>query len=185
MQAMEGPAKSKDSFKLLKLVEHMNKTLEELVQGGPKLERENCCDKLESASIPGGTINTSPREPYQAAKAMPTASYPVPASDLAKSLLAMPPMLPSPRFDTASYSIGPQNSPAFTDCRRKQLRSFSDDCTMSFDSTTDGDSRISASRIDNVADQVGSCNRKVDGLTASMAEIQRSLASVMQCLDRN
>jgi len=165
IQGMEGPAKAKDSFKLLKLVEHMSRSLEELLEAAPR-EPENRSDdqvgaaaSREEDAFPG-LLQSSGRSH---------------STKLSRQLLAVPPSLTLPPSPVESYSTGPHCSPAFTASRRRQLRTCLDDVT---ESTAD-----STSRIDDVADQVVACNSKVDGLAVAMSDIQTSLALVMQHLD--
>lgn len=178
---MEGPAKSKDSFKMLKLVERMNQSLQELVDSGSRLGCTNHSDKLGAVashenSCVGGQQQSVP-------STITCAREQASKGDLVKQLLAVPPApcfnLPPSPIDACA--TGPPLSPAFTASRRKQLftcRDQSVDCPT--ESTVD-----STSRIDDVADQVGNCNRKVDGLATSMAQLQRNLALVVQRLDCN
>lgn len=175
IQAMQGPAKSKDSFKLLKLVESMNQTLQELTDGatGAKyLDKTPHLDKLGSGSV---------SSPQKAQSPLLHSSGTALHSKLSRQLMALPPAISSPRCPLDSYSTELQNSPAFSVARRKHLHSCSDDMTEStVDSTVD-----STSRIEDVADQVSACNRKVDSLAAAVADIQAHLALVMKHLDCN
>lgn len=181
IQAMEGPAKSKDSFKMLKLVERMNQSLQELVDSGSRLSCSSCFDKLGTVASHENACAGDRQQSVP--ETITCAAQQVSKGDLVKELLAVPPapcfnLPPSP---IEAYATGPSLSPAFTTSRRKQLftcRDQSVDCPT--ESTVD-----STSRIDDVADQVGNCNRKVDGLATSLAQMQRSLALVVQRLDCN
>jgi hypothetical protein len=176
---MEGPAKSRDSFKMLKLVERMNQSLQDLVDGGPRRGCRNCCDKLAAGASHEDCFTGSQQSSVSANITSPAAH--ASTETLVKRLLAVPAAPFSPRSPIDEYSTGPPVSPAFTSSRRKQLhmdRNKSFDCVT--ESTVD-----STSRIDEVADQVGACNRKVDSLATAMAQIQTSLALVVQSLDCN
>jgi Ca2+-binding EF-hand superfamily protein len=164
IQGMEGPAMAKDSFKLMKLVERMNRSLQVLADSLPK-EAVTCCDDVLQGQCSQNQYETSAMQ------------NPI-ATKVCQDRPVTPPPLLLPRSPVNSYSTGPPSSPAFTVSRRKLLRPCFDEAA---DSTTTMDS--TGSRIDNIADQVDACNGKVDGLAATVSEIQMSLAVVIQHLN--
>lgn len=187
IQGMEGPAKAKDSFKLLKHVERIERSLQSLVDGAAsKPEKSSDMQVGGAAELPQHAHLQSSWKP------LPT--------ELSRQLLAVPPAVVQPSSPTmadftiarssADYSLGPQSSPAFTAARRKQLQLRDD---HSFDTVTENAISLestsltidSTSRIDHVADQVVACNRKVDSIAEAMFGVQASLTLVMQRLDRN
>jgi len=125
IQGMEGPAKAKDSFKLLKLVEGMGRSLQELVETCPR-EPLNCSDSQVPSSV------AKPEAHHYSSEVLQSSGR-GPATKLSRQLLAVPPSVPSPQSPTESYSTGPQSSPAFNASRRKQLnvKTWFDDLTES------------------------------------------------------